>query len=79
MVMEGGRVKLSNASQPTVHVLQPLGVYMNITCPDAGTLLSPLNIAIFCVRTCVCVICVCVVCVLVEFVQMCMRRLVFKF
>ena len=77
-------MKLSNASQPTVHVLQPLGVYMNITCPDAGTLLSPLNIAMICVHTCVyvCVVCVCVcvcVCVLVEFMQMCMRYLVFKF
>ena len=79
MVMEGGRVKLSNASHPTVHVLQPLGVYIYLTCHDAGTLLSPLNIAMICVRMCVCVLCVCVcvcmcvcVCVLVEFVQMCM-------
>ena len=61
-------MKLSNASQPTctstsgdVH-----HVYMYITCPDTGTLLSHLNIAIICV------------CVIV-FVQMCMRRLVSKF
>ena len=67
MVMEGGRVKLSNASKPTVHVLQPLGVYIYLTCPVTGTLLSPLNIAIICVCMCVCVCCVCVcvyVCVL---------------
>ena len=45
----------SNASQPTcistsrdVH-----HVYMYKNCPDAGTLLSPLNIAV-CVYVCVC-------------------------
>ena len=47
-------------------------------CPDAGTLLSPSNIAIICMRMCVCVCCV-RVCVLIEFVQMCMRHLVFEF
>ena len=52
-------MKLSNASQPTVHVLQPLGVCIYLTCPDAGTLLSPLNIAIICVCMCVCLCCVC--------------------
>ena len=69
MVMEGGRVKHSNASQPTVlHVLHPLGVYICLTCPDVGTLLSPLNIAMICERmhVCMCVLCVCVcVCVCV--------------
>ena len=50
--------ELSNASQPTctstageVH-----HVYMYITCPDSGTLLSHLNIAII---FSVCVVCVC--------------------
>ena len=55
--------ELSNASQPTctstaedVHHL-----YMYITCPDTGTLLDLLNIAInFNVCVCVCVLCVCV-------------------
>ena len=72
-------MKLSNASQPTVHVLQPLGVYRYIylTFPDAGILLSPLNIAMICVHMCICVCCVCVyVCALV--VQMCIQHLVFK-
>ena len=58
-------MKLSNASQPTctstsgdVHL-----VYMYMTCPDIGTLLGLLNIAMICV--CMCVLCVCVhVCVL---------------
>ena len=37
---------------------------MYLTCPDAGTLLSPLNIAmICCICVYVCVVCVCV-CVL---------------
>ena len=85
MVMEGGE---GEASQPTctstsgeVH-----HVYFYLTYPDAGTLLSPLNIAMICVRLCICVCCVCVcgcvcvclcVCVLVEFVQMCIRHFVF--
>ena len=57
-------MKLSNASHTStsgeVH-----HVYMYITCPDAGTLLSCLNIAIICVCVHVCVrVCVCVcVCV----------------
>ena len=67
-------MKLSNASQPTctstageVHL-----VYMYITCPDTGTLLGLLNIAII-FSVCVCVVFVCVcVCVLVEIVQMSM-------
>ena len=54
-------MKLSNSSQPTVQVLQPSGVYkIYLTCPDAGTLLSPLNIPMICVRMCVCVLCMCV-------------------
>ena len=47
-----------------LHVLQPLGVYIYLTYPDAGALMSPLNIAMICVRTvyvCMCVcMCVCV-------------------
>ena len=45
-----------------LHVLQPLGVCIYLTCPDAGTLLNRLNIAMICVRMCVCVY-VCVACV----------------
>ena len=60
-------MKLSNASQPTctstsgeVH-----HVYMYITCPDTGTLLGLLNIAII-------LLCVCVVCVyVIVFLQIC--------
>ena len=59
-------MKLSNASQPTVHVLQSLGVCIYLTCPDAGTLLSPLNIAMICVYVCCVCVCLCVcVCVCV--------------
>ena len=53
-------MKFSNGNEPTVHLLQSLGVCMYLTCPDARTLLSPLNIAMICVRMCVCVLCVCV-------------------
>ena len=69
-------MKLSNASQPTCTLTSGYvqRVYMYITCPDTGTLLGVLNITImFGVCVCVCV------CVLVEFVQMCMRHLDFKF
>ena len=71
-------MKHSNASQPTCTSTSGdvRHVYMYITCPDIGTLLSVFNIAIFCVCfvcVCVCVLCVCV-CVCM-FVQMCMRRL----
>ena len=67
-------MKLSNASQPTCTCTctstsgEVHHVYMCTTCPDAGSLLSPLNIAIICV--CVSVI---------VFVQVCMRCLVSKF
>ena len=81
-------MKLSNASQPTctsssgeVH-----HVYMYVTCPDTGTLLSCLNIAIIwvcvhvCVCACVCVyVCLCMLLNVIVFVQMCMRRFVFTF
>ena len=71
----------------SLHVLQPLGVYMYITYPDAGTLLSCLNIVINCVCVCMCVfmcvctcmyvcVCVCVLLSVIVFVQMCMRRFV---
>ena len=60
-------MKLSNATctltSGDVH-----HVYMYITCPDIGPLLSPLNIAMIC--ACMCCVCVCV-CVLIVFVQMC--------
>ena len=70
-------MKLSNASQPTC--TSPSGevhhVYMYITCPDIGTLLGLLCIAI--ILVCVCM-CVCM-CLLVEFLQMRMSDLDFKF
>ena len=69
----------------SLHVLQPLGVYIYLTYPNAGTLLSHLNIAMICVCMYVCVVCVCCVSVcvcacvsVIVFVQMCMRRLIFK-
>ena len=71
-------VNLSNASQPTCTCSSTSGevhhVYIYITCPDIGTQLGLLNIAIvFSVCMFMCCVCVCVcVCVLVEFVQMCM-------
>ena len=72
MFMDGGRVKLSNSSLPKVHLLQPLRVYIYLTCPDAGTLLSPLKIPMISVRMCICVCCVCVcVCMCVLCVYVC--------
>ena len=82
MVMEGGRVKLSNASKPTVHVLQG-GVHLFKLPCYRNTVESFKHCYYLCVYVCMCVLCVCVlclyVCVLVESVQMCMRHLVFKF
>ena len=66
-------MKLSNVCQPTCSSSSGdvLHVYMYITFPDAGTLLSHLNIAIMCV--CVCVyVCVCVcVCMYVLCMYVC--------
>ena len=60
-------MKLSNASEPIVHEFQPLGVCIYLTCPDAGTLLSSLNIAMICMHVCVCVCCVLCVCMCVAY------------
>ena len=71
-------MNLSNASQPTCTLTsgEVHHLYMYITCPDTGTLLGLLNIAILfsvCVSMCVLCVCVCVcVCLLTEFVQICM-------
>ena len=61
-------MKLSNAGQPTCTLTsgEVHHVYMYLTCPDAGTLLSCLNIVIICVCVCVCVLLSVIV-----FVQMC--------
>ena len=48
----------------SIHVLQPLGVCMYLTCPDAGTLLSPLHCYDLCVYVYVVCVCVCA-CVIV--------------
>ena len=58
-------MKLSNASQPTCTSTsgEMHHVYMYIICPDTGTLLSLLNIAInlsVCVCMCCVFVCVCV-------------------
>ena len=69
-------MKLSNAGQPTCTLTsgEVHHVYMYLTCPDAGTLLSCLNIVIICVCVCVCV-CYC----LLLYLCKCVRRFVITF